>query len=96
LDCGGGFCDSCFCGGWRGSLGGLGGGFAFGMIVGTGVVVLAGAFFVVWDPAALACFWAAFFAFLLDSAGGLGFVTSFFLVSRFDGGMALLITDWSL
>jgi len=52
LGCGGCFWDSCFCGGWRGSLGGLGGGFAFGMIV----TALAGAFFGVLDAAPLACF----------------------------------------
>lgn len=66
------------------------------MIVGTCVDALAGAFFGVWDAAPLVCFWAVFFAFLLDSAGGLGFATSFFFASRFVGGMALLITDWSL
>lgn len=96
LDCGGCFWDSCFCGGWRGSLDGLGGGFAFGMIVGTGVAALAGVFFGAWDVAPLPCFWAAFFAFLLDSAGGLGFAASFFFASRFDGGIVLLMTDWSL
>lgn len=66
------------------------------MMVGTGVVALAGVFFDVCDAAPLACFWLAFFPFLLDSAGGLGFATSFFFASRFDGGIALLITDWSL
>jgi hypothetical protein len=95
LGLGGCFWDSCFCGGWRGSLGGLGR-FAFGMIVGAGVAAFAGVFFGAWDAAPLACFWAALFAFLLDSAGGLGFAASFFFPSRFDGGIALLITDWSL
>lgn len=92
LDCGGCFWDSCLCG----SLAGLGDGFTFGMIVGTGAGALAGAFFCVWDAVPLVCFWAAFFAFLLSSAGGLGFKTSFFFASRLDGGIALLITDWSL
>ena len=63
------------------------------MIVGTCVATLAGVFFGVWDAAPLACFWAAFFAFLLDSADELGFAASFFFASRFDGGMALFITD---
>lgn len=93
LGCGGCFWVSCLCDGLRGSLGGLGGGFAFGMIVGMGVAAFAGVFLGVWDAAALACFWAIFFAFLLGSAGGLGFATSLFLASRLDGGMALLITD---
>jgi len=66
------------------------------MTVGTSVAGLPGVFFGVWDTAPLACFWAAFFAFLLDSVGGLGFTASFFFPSRFDGGMALLMTDWSL
>ena len=78
----------------------MGAGFAFGMIVGTGVAALAGARFGVWDAAPLVCFWATFLDFLLDSAGwlgfGLGFAVSFFFASRFDGGMALLMTDWSL
>ena len=95
LDGSGCFWGSCFCGFWRGSLAGLGGGFIFGMIVGTGVDTLA-SFFGVWDAAPLARFWVAFFTFLLDSAGGLGFRTSFFFVSRLDGGIALLITDGSL
>jgi len=63
------------------------------MIVGTGAGAFAGAFFCVWDAAPLACFWAAFFAFLLDSAGGFCFAVSFFFASRLDGGGALLITD---
>lgn len=66
------------------------------MIVGTGVDALAGAFVGVWDAAPLTRFWATFFAFLLDSAGGLGFTTSLFFASRLDGEIALLITDWSL
>ena len=66
------------------------------MMAGAGVAASAGVFFGVWDAAPLACFWAAFFDFLLASAGGLGFAVSFFFASRFDGGMALLMTDWSL
>jgi len=93
---GGCFWGSCFCDCLRGSLTGLGGGFTFGMTVGTGVDALAGALFGVWGVAPLACFWAAFFTFLLDSGGGVGFATSFFLASRLEGGIALLITDWSL
>ena len=44
--CGGCFLDSCFLDVWRGSFGCLGGGFGFGMIVGTGMTASAGAFFV--------------------------------------------------
>lgn len=95
MDCGGCFCDSCFCGCWRGSLAGLDDGFTFGMIVGTGVDKLAGAFFGVWDAVPLARFW-AFFVFSPAPTGGLGFTASFFFASRLDVGVALLITDWSL
>lgn len=75
---------------------GFDGGFSFGIIVGTGVDAFAGAFFCAWGDAPLGCFWATFFVFLLDSVDVLGFAASFFFASRFDGGTALLITDWSL
>ena len=65
-------------------------------MVGTDVDTLAGAFFGVWGAAPLARLSPALFGFLLGSAGGLGFATSFFFASRLDGGIALLMTDWSL